>query len=155
LVADKQIALDFVEISGGCYEESVMMTGPSSRDREAYFAKFAEKARSIVNASNACTDANGGKKKAVAFMLTGGFRSAPTMQDCLHRGIVDIIGMGRPFVMQPDRVKDLLRFSANNDTNSLKEFVFKDANLKTGVKEQEAGKYRLPQNLRRVSRKVL
>lgn len=159
MLADKQIALDFLEISGGCYEQSAMMTGTADNKgsrtsaREAYFLDFAEKVRKLVfhsnsklsNGNGATTAANGnghatnGHTNGVALMLTGGFRSATVVMDALQRGIVDIVGMGRPFIMQPQRVKELIELSAKQDVEALKGFHFVDANLKTGVPETEAG----------------
>jgi hypothetical protein len=145
LLADKEIALDFIEISGGCYEESVMMSGPSSRSREAYFMDFAEKVRALVILRNNGTNQASTEGVGVAFMLTGGFRSATVMNDCLKRGVVDIVGLGRPFIMQPDRIRQLISFSSlaalGKNTEPFNAFVFKDAHLKTGVKDFDAGSY--------------
>lgn len=90
--------IDLLEISGGNYE-SVALLGydesgrPSTREREAYFLEFAKDAR---------------KRTSVPIMLTGGIRSRAVMDEALASGAVDVIGMARPFCVQPDLARALL-----------------------------------------------
>ena len=58
--------VDLIEISGGTYERPVMMAPQraSTREREAYFLDFAERARAAVR---------------TPLMLTGGFHTAAGM----------------------------------------------------------------------------
>lgn len=84
--------IDLVEISGGSYENAVMMgqdvaVRESTRAREAYFLEFAEKARRVTS---------------VPLMLTGGFRSLAGMGSAIADGSVDVIGLGRPLCVEPD-----------------------------------------------------
>lgn len=84
--------IDFLEISGGNYESSVMFNGAdakreSTRAREAYFIDYVESIRERVS---------------VPLMLTGGFRSAKGMNEALASGAVDLIGMARPLIVEPD-----------------------------------------------------
>ena len=84
--------IDLVEISGGSYENAVMMgqdiaVRESTKQREAYFLQFAEKARKVTT---------------VPLMLTGGFRSLAGMNAALADGSVDVIGLGRPLCVDPD-----------------------------------------------------
>lgn len=84
--------IDLVEISGGSYENAVMMgqdvaVRESTRAREAYFLEFAEKARKVTS---------------VPLMLTGGFRSLAGMGSAIADGSVDVIGLGRPLCVEPD-----------------------------------------------------
>lgn len=97
--------LDFVEISGGTYEQPRMFDteglkdgeGPpvkdSTRKREAYFLDFARKAQARVS---------------LPLMVTGGFRSAAAMTAALERGEADLIGLGRPLCADPDAPNKLL-----------------------------------------------
>jgi 2,4-dienoyl-CoA reductase-like NADH-dependent reductase (Old Yellow Enzyme family) len=92
-----QAGIDLIEISGGTYEAPVM-TGvkkvkDSTRQREAYFLEFAEKARAAV---------------AVPLMLTGGFRSAEGMAEAIASGAVDLVGLARSLAMEPDLPTRLL-----------------------------------------------
>ncbi len=94
--------IDLVEISGGSYENAVMMgqdvaVRESTKAREAYFLQFAEKARQVTS---------------VPLMLTGGFRSQEGMQSALAGGAVDVIGLGRPLCLDPDLPRRLIEGTA-------------------------------------------
>lgn len=95
--------IDLLEISGGTYEAARMMgdrDAPGSAAqaataaREAYFLDFAPTIRrAIANA---------------ALMLTGGFRTASAMNDALAHDGVDVIGLGRPLLVEPEAAATLL-----------------------------------------------
>lgn len=93
--------IDLIEISGGTYEAPAM-TGvktagaavkDSTRQREAYFLAFAEKARQAVS---------------VPLVVTGGFRSLEGMATALTSGAVDLVGLARAVAIEPDVVNRLL-----------------------------------------------
>ena len=65
----------------------------STRQREAYFLAFAEKARQAVK---------------VPLVVTGGFRTAQGMADALTSGAVDMVGLARALAIEPDVVQRLL-----------------------------------------------
>ena len=80
--------LSFIEVSGGPYEAPAMMSSrQSTREREAYFLTFAEKAR---------------ERCALPLCVTGGFRSGRAMAAALDSGAVDLVGLARPLGVQPD-----------------------------------------------------
>ena len=82
--------IDLIEISGGTYERPAMVGSEqrqSTREREAYFLEYVEKARSTLTAP---------------LMLTGGFRTVATMERSLGAGVLDVIGLARPFSIYPD-----------------------------------------------------
>ena len=81
--------IDLLEISGGTYEAPAMATGvrDSTRQREAYFLEFADKARAVTK---------------VPLMVTGGFRSLHGMADALQAGSLDLVGLARPLAVEPD-----------------------------------------------------
>ena len=81
--------IDLVEISGGNYESPTMLSGvkDSTRQREAYFLDYAKKVRAV------CT---------VPLVITGGFRSEQVMNDAVSSGDVDMVGLAKPFAIQPD-----------------------------------------------------
>lgn len=88
--------IDLVEISGGTYEAPAMtgiMKKDSTRQREAYFVEFAEKARKTVS---------------VPLMLTGGFRTAAGMAEAISNGAIDLVGIARSLAMEPDLPSRLL-----------------------------------------------
>ena len=93
--------IDLIEISGGTYEAPAM-TGvqlgrdavPSStRQREAYFLAFAEKARAAVS---------------TPLVVTGGFRSAGGMAQAVGSGAVDMVGLARMLAIEPDLPRRIL-----------------------------------------------
>ena len=94
---------DLIEVSGGNYEQPRMFDferkDPKATEkrastvaREAYFLDFVPKLR-------AATD--------LPLMVTGGFRSRAAMQAALADG-VDVIGLGRPLILNPTGAADLL-----------------------------------------------
>lgn len=100
-----QAGIDLIEISGGTYEAPAMTgikasTAPikeSTRQREAYFLAFAEKARQAVK---------------TPLVVTGGFRSAEGMAQAIASGAVDLVGMARMLAIEPDVPNKLLAGAA-------------------------------------------
>jgi 2,4-dienoyl-CoA reductase-like NADH-dependent reductase (Old Yellow Enzyme family) len=98
--------VDLIEISGGTYEQPKManingvepvfdpFTSQSTREREAFFARFAPEMRRHV--------------KRAKLMVTGGFRTAQGMADAIVNDGVDLIGLGRPLCLYPDAPASLL-----------------------------------------------
>ncbi len=89
--------LDLLELSGGSLEQpkivefSIKDEGedaprPSTVAREAYFVAFAGAVRAVAK---------------MPVMVTGGFRTAAGMVEALERGELDLIGIGRPFIVDP------------------------------------------------------
>ena len=110
--------IDLIEISGGTYEAPAM-TGvkasntpvkESTRQREAYFLEFAEKARKAVK---------------TPLVVTGGFRSATGMAEAITSGAVDLVGLARVLAIEPDLPNRLL--SGRNPMQQVKP-------IKTGIR---------------------
>ena len=90
--------LDLLELSGGSLEQPKIV-GVSLKDegedgrhestikREAYFVEFAGAVRAVAK---------------MPVMVVGGFRSRAAMIESLERGELDIVGMGRPFIADPE-----------------------------------------------------
>ncbi len=97
--------LDFVEISGGNYEQPKMMdieglkpvhddgARESTKQREAYFLDYAKEVQAVAK---------------MPLMVTGGFRTAAGMNDALASGEADLIGLGRPLCVDFDAPAQLL-----------------------------------------------
>lgn len=93
------IGLDFVEISGGNYEQPKMMdmdglkpaheegARESTKKREAYFLGYAKEVQAVAE---------------MPLMVTGGFRTAAGMNAALEAGEADLIGLGRPLCVDVD-----------------------------------------------------
>ena len=95
VVALADAGVDLVEISGGTYEAPAMVGGrASTREREAYFLRYAEHVRQRV--------------PDLALMVTGGFRTRQAMLDALRSGACDVIGLARPLAVEPDAPSGLL-----------------------------------------------
>ena len=100
-------SVDLIEISGGTWEQPKManieglepafdpFVSKASRDREAYFARFAPEMRKHL--------------KRTKLMVTGGFRTAQGMADAIINDGVDLIGLGRPLCLAPSAAATLLR----------------------------------------------
>ncbi len=90
--------VDFLEVSGGSYEQPRMMDiegmeapieepkRETTRRREAYFLQFAEEAARVAK---------------MPLMVTGGFRSRAAMDEALASGAADLIGLARPLCLDP------------------------------------------------------
>lgn len=92
--------LDFLEVSGGNYEQPRMMDSDGlahgearSARREAYFLEEAARLRTAVK---------------TPLMVTGGFRTRAGMEDALNSGACDLIGLARPLCVAPDGPSSLL-----------------------------------------------
>lgn len=98
--------IDFIEISGGNYEQPQMMgtdvgTAPESDGRlsvstiarEAYFVEYAKSVRAIAKAP---------------VMATGGFRTRQAMDAAVRSGLTDLVGLARPLCAEPDLAAQLL-----------------------------------------------
>ncbi len=94
----QQAGVDFIEVSGGNYEQPRMIDfdrkdplaankRESTRRREAYFLDFVPKLRAKVT---------------IPVMVTGGFRSVGAMDRAVKEDGVDFIGLGRPIILDPD-----------------------------------------------------
>lgn len=109
ILALADAGIDLIEISGGTYEAPAM-TGvklgktpvkDSTRQREAYFLEFAEKARAAVK---------------TPLVVTGGFRTAQGMAQAIESGAVDMVGLARILAIEPDVPQKLLAGKAAQHT---------------------------------------
>jgi len=83
--------VDFIEVSGGNFEASTAYEHTSKSQStaalEAYFLDYASDIKSALS---------------IPLRVTGGFRSAAVMNDALENHQVDLIGVGRPFIIDPE-----------------------------------------------------
>lgn len=92
--------LDLLEVSGGSYEQPVLLGRPYSELDEgatlksnAYFESEAQQVRTLAK---------------MPLMLTGGIRSSTSMQVLLNQNVCDFIGLARPFCLEPSIAKKVL-----------------------------------------------
>ena len=87
----EQESVDFIEVSGGNFESpKAYQHSPSSKStkvREAYFLSYAAEIKA---------------KLRIPIMVTGGFRSVIAMNKAIESFETDLIGIGRPFVIDPN-----------------------------------------------------
>ena len=82
------LGVDLLEISGGTYEDFVAFTRTNVKEstlqREAYFLEFAKTVR---------------QQCSIPIMVTGGIRSLAFCNETLAKEEMDIVGFGRPFLL--------------------------------------------------------
>ncbi|MEE4219177.1 MAG: NADH:flavin oxidoreductase/NADH oxidase family protein [Xanthomonadales bacterium] len=97
--------IDLIEISGGTYEQPKLVgiegleaeeaqdVKQSTQMREAYFVDFAIAMQ---------------EKVSVPLMVTGGFRTRAVIEQAVHSGAADLVGLGRPMCVDTDAPRQLL-----------------------------------------------
>ncbi|HEY4082780.1 MAG TPA: NADH:flavin oxidoreductase/NADH oxidase family protein [Burkholderiaceae bacterium] len=90
----REAGIDLLEISGGTYEATEFFKAhaedeirDSTRQREATFLRYAKAIKAAAQ---------------LPVMVTGGFRTLAGMQAALTEGDTDMIGLARPFCLDPD-----------------------------------------------------
>ncbi|KAH8152949.1 uncharacterized protein LAJ45_03176 [Morchella importuna] len=96
-----EAGVDFIDISGGTYEDPRMAQESSDKPvrestklRESFFQEFSEKARKAV-------------KNGCVIMVTGGFRSRVGMAAAVTDGACELVGIARPACLIPDVPKSV------------------------------------------------
>ncbi|KAK0735381.1 hypothetical protein B0T21DRAFT_348880 [Apiosordaria backusii] len=81
--------LDFVEISGGSYEDPRPRetVSESTKAREAFFLEFAQVAKREL--------------AGIPLLVTGGFTTRLGMEEAVRRGDCDLVGLARPAILDP------------------------------------------------------
>jgi 2,4-dienoyl-CoA reductase-like NADH-dependent reductase (Old Yellow Enzyme family) len=96
--------IDLLEISGGTYEQLEFLKEQpireSTKKREAFFLEYAKSIKAVAK---------------MPLVVTGGFRSKSAMEEALNEGVIDAIGIARPFCMNPDFPKNFF----NNEISEL------------------------------------
>ena len=131
----EQNKFDFVELSGGTYEELAFMhKRDSTKAREAFFLDFAEQ---IVR-----------PLKQTRTFITGGFKSVGAMVNALHT--VDGVGLARPICQEPRLCKDILDGKVKGAIKQrLDESNFGLTNVAAGSQIRMIGKDQEPVDLSR------
>ncbi|KAI6171683.1 hypothetical protein M3Y98_00889400 [Aphelenchoides besseyi] len=91
----EEIGFDFIELSGGSYENfQLIHKKETTKRREAFFIECSSAVKPVLT-------------KTVLY-LTGGFRTVPAMAKAIERKEVDGIGIARPAAAEPDFPKKIL-----------------------------------------------
>jgi 2,4-dienoyl-CoA reductase-like NADH-dependent reductase (Old Yellow Enzyme family) len=87
------VGVDLLEVSGGTYEQleffkqhDAAEVRDSTREREAMFLEYAKSIKAVAR---------------MPIMVTGGFRTLAGMEAALAGGHTDMIGLARPFCLDP------------------------------------------------------
>jgi 2,4-dienoyl-CoA reductase-like NADH-dependent reductase (Old Yellow Enzyme family) len=81
-----QSSVDLIDISGGTYFPG-KKSASDGAGRGPYFIKFTERART---------------KTTKPLRLTGGFKTRAQAEDAVASGAVDIVGLARALVLEPE-----------------------------------------------------
>lgn len=94
----ERAGVDLLELSGGTYERIAFIghdgRAAATRAREAYFLDAARAVRAAA--------------PRLPLMVTGGFRTPAAMARALAAGETDLLGIARPFCVEPDFPRRLL-----------------------------------------------
>ncbi len=90
--------IDIIDISGGTYFPGAVAS-PKSSSQGPYYIDFAKQARSLTN---------------IPLMLTGGFKTRAQAVDAIESGIIDMVGVGRAMILEPNLANFWLNDQDNN-----------------------------------------
>ncbi|KAJ4418770.1 hypothetical protein N0V82_005335 [Gnomoniopsis sp. IMI 355080] len=107
-----EAGIDFLEVSGGTYEDPKMMQtsigaeekSDRTKAREAFFLEFAKSIRSSF--------------PNVPLMVTGGFRTRQGMEAAVVEGGCDLVGIARPAALNPTLPKNVVFNSEVKDEDA-------------------------------------
>ncbi|OKL64377.1 hypothetical protein UA08_00766 [Talaromyces atroroseus] len=107
--------IDFVEISGGTWEDPKMMSNVDydmrkaksehTKAREAFFLDFAKAIRNEF--------------PSIPLMVTGGFRTRSGMRSAVQSGGCDLVGIARPAAILPQLPNDIIFNQKVNDEDAV------------------------------------
>lgn len=109
-----EVGIDFLEISGGSYEDPQMMGADEDKQekvsertakREGFFLDYAREIRK--------------RFPGIVLMVTGGFRSLKGMQAALEENACDLIGVARPAAIDPAWASKVLRAEAEGGDEAM------------------------------------
>ncbi|KAI9013437.1 hypothetical protein DFJ74DRAFT_682159 [Hyaloraphidium curvatum] len=110
-----ELGADFIEVSGGSYEDGVMLAGPpnyakeSTKRREAFFLHFSVRARQKIKDVAQRTG-----KAPTPMLVTGGFKTRRGMAIAVATGDCEFVGLGRSICVEPDLPARMLRLEADS-----------------------------------------
>lgn len=81
-----EIGVDLIEISGGNYENSKMLSERGDNEK-VFFIDYAKKVLSLID---------------TPIVVTGGFKKVETMQKAIEKEKISMIGIARPVVIYPN-----------------------------------------------------
>ncbi|MCW6665325.1 NADH:flavin oxidoreductase/NADH oxidase family protein [Aerococcaceae bacterium NML191219] len=79
--------IDFIEVSGGSYENPKMNESTSKNKNSVFFADYSKKIKEKINAP---------------VIVTGGIRTVDSMVELIENDYSDFIGLARPLAIEPN-----------------------------------------------------
>lgn len=124
---------DFVELSGGTYEQPAFgHKRESTKKREAFFLEFAEKITPSLSKTRT--------------YVTGGFKTASAMADALNT--VDGVGLARPITLEPELPRQIINGEVHAAIDQLTDDNdFGITNIAAGTQIRQLGKDQQPIDL--------
>ncbi|KDQ58681.1 hypothetical protein JAAARDRAFT_676428 [Jaapia argillacea MUCL 33604] len=111
--------VDFIEISGGDYENPKFMEAKSSprSSRQALFSKFSKRAMSVLpsHAETNSTTLSSSTRPPPLILLTGGLTTYERFRTCLESNHAHLLGVGRLSILCPELPR-LLHSTSNIDS---------------------------------------
>lgn len=86
------MGIDFVEISGGSYENPKMNESTSKEKDSVFFANYSQKVKAQIQAP---------------VIVTGGIRREESMVELMEGGYADFVGLARPLAIEPSLVNQI------------------------------------------------
>ncbi|KAG7094954.1 hypothetical protein E1B28_005755 [Marasmius oreades] len=108
--------IDFIEISGGDYDNPEFMQSASTSPRQVFFANFSSKAVRALSSAQI--------PSSPLILLTGGLRSPGQLLTALSSKHAHLLGVGRASILCPD-LPLVLRYRLASDTGEESYFPFK------------------------------
>jgi 2,4-dienoyl-CoA reductase-like NADH-dependent reductase (Old Yellow Enzyme family) len=126
-------SFDFVELSGGTYEQLAFgHKRESTKKREAFFIEFAEKITPSLSKTRT--------------YVTGGFKTAAAMVDALNT--VDGVGLARPVCLEPELPRQIISGEVHAAIDQLTDDNdFGATNVAAGTQIRQLGKDQQPIDL--------
>ncbi|THU99151.1 FMN-linked oxidoreductase [Dendrothele bispora CBS 962.96] len=115
-------SVDFIEVSGGDYENpEFMMSSNSKSSRQAFFAQFSSRVKVALKEieweqSSTLDDHTQSRKPLPLIIVTGGLRSPAHVYTALSSDHTDLLGIGRPSLLCPGLPTVLRRLEASSES---------------------------------------
>jgi 2,4-dienoyl-CoA reductase-like NADH-dependent reductase (Old Yellow Enzyme family) len=99
--------LDFIELSGGSYEDLLFFDDLKEEGKDGIFIPFAKRLKDMLQQQQHDEEESSSSSMPL-IALTGGFRSASIMEKTIVEQNAHLIGLARPMCLDPSIARDIL-----------------------------------------------